>query len=344
MNNTIMWKEIFESADAVKVCLAENEKTVAAAAAAFAAMKPTQIIFAARGTSDHASTYGKYLIETTMGMPVGLSACSVITAYGATVNYAGTCVIGVSQSGEGQDVYEVLAAAKKSGALTISITNEPDSKIAKVADYHLYCACGKEISVAATKTFIMQLLLVTQLTAALANKPELLDGIECAVKDTLARSAEVEALAYRYRFMNECFVLSRGLGYPLALETALKIQETCYVRAKAYPVSDFQHGPFAMVEANTACFLIAVDKHTDGDVEHTIDRLNGVGADIYLVTNKPELFAKAKTGVLLPDWCEGIPGLFAAALCAQMFASTLSLAKGNNPDAPRGLAKVTITR
>ena len=344
MNNTIMWKEIFESGDAVKVCLDKNAAVVRSAVESFKARKPAQIIFAARGTSDHASTYGKYLIETTTGIPVGLAACSVVTLYGAKVDYSNACVIGVSQSGEGQDVYEVLAAAKASGALTISITNEPESKIAKIADYHLYCACGKEISVAATKTFIMQLLLVTQFTAELSGKPELLDNIERAVRETLGRADEVAALSTRYRFMNECFVLARGLGYPLALETALKIQETCYVRARAYPVSDFQHGPFAMVENNTAVFMIAVDKATDADVEHTINRLNDVGADIYLVTNKPELFRKAATGVLLPDWCEGIPGLFAAAVCAQVFASNLSLAKGNNPDAPRGLAKVTVTR
>lgn len=344
MNNTIMWKEIMEQADAIPYCLSINQEKIAAIAQAVATNRPSQIIYVARGTSDHAATFGKYLMEIECGIPVGLSACSVLTAYQGKIQYQNAMVVAISQSGAGRDVFEVLHAAKEAGALTVAITNEEDSIIAREAAYHLFCGCGEEISVAATKTFIMQLLLVTQLTAAVARKPALLDNIERSARAILARSEEVAALAPRYRFMGECFVLSRGLGYPLAMETALKIQETCYVKAKAYSVADFQHGPFAMVEQNTPVFLIAVDRHTDGDVEATLDRLNSVGADTFVVTNKQAILDKATVGVLLPDWCEGIPGCFAAAAVAQMFASTLALAKGNNPDAPRGLAKVTITR
>lgn len=347
MNSTIMWKEIFEQADAIPNVIQQNRRTVAALAGKVKEAGVSQIVFVARGTSDHAATFGKYLLEISTGIPVGLSAASVCTIYGSQLCYQGALVIGVSQSGAGVDVCEVLKSAKKGGAITAAITNDDSSIIAKAADYHLHCACGEEISVAATKTFVSQLLLVTMLAAALSGKPELeavLPEIEKASRYVLSLSQQVEQLALRYRFMSECFVLSRGLGYPIALETGLKIQETCYVKAKAYSVADFKHGPFAMVDSNTPVYLIGVDRRVNGDIAATLDRLNEVGADSLVVTNDKGIYEKATVGVLLPEWCDGITGCFAAAAIAQMFASTLSLLKGNNPDAPRGLKKVTITR
>lgn len=348
MNNTTMWKEIFEQPRAISDCLASNKAIIDDLAKKFKEFKPSSVIIAARGTSDHVATYAKYLFEIYCHIPVSLAAPSVMTLYNAQVDMSRCLVIGISQSGAAADALEVLECAAKEGALTVSITNNTESKMAKAAQYHLFCNAGLEKSVAATKTFGTQLCLITMLIAAISGNAAVtaaLDKIRPAVESALAMSGEIEEIAKRYRFMRECFVLSRGIIYPIGMETALKIQETCYIRAKAYAVSDFQHGPFAMVDNEIPVILLAVDEHSDKDVRDILVRLKEErSADTLIISNKADLVAQSSNGLKIPDWCEGIPGAFAAAVLAQMFACTLAVSKGNNPDAPRGLKKVTVTR
>ena len=348
MNNTTMWKEIFEQPRAISDCLAFNKKTVDELAAKIREFKPSSVIIAARGTSDHVATYAKYLFEIYCHIPVSLAAPSVMTLYSAQVDMSKCLVMGISQSGAAADALEVLESAEKQGALTVSITNNQDSNMAKAARFHLFCDAGLEKSVAATKTFGTQLCLITMLISALSGSAAVtsaLDKLRPAVESVLAMSSEIEELAKRYRFMRECFVLARGIIYPIGMETALKIQETCYIRAKAFAISDFQHGPFAMVDSEIPVFLLAVDEHSDQDVQNILNRLKDCGADTLIISNKSSLVGQTSgSAIKVPDWCEGIPGAFAAAVFAQMFACALSVSKGNNPDAPRGLKKVTVTR
>lgn len=347
MNPTIMWKEIGEQPEALKRCEEANRSVIRELAQHIREFDPSCVIIAARGTSDHVATYAKYLIEIYCHIPVCLSAPSVMTLYGSPVDMSRCLVIGISQSGMAEDVLEVMQTARKQGAVVVGVTNEPDSRIARNCDYHLYCAAGPEKSVAATKTFTMQLYLMTLLVEALSSHPVVRAGLEKipqAVESALALESRIEEKSACYRLMNECFVLSRGLLYPLAMETALKIQETCYIRARAYAVSDFQHGPFAMVDRQIPVILLAADEHSDRDIVDMIHRLKEQSVDILLITNKQRILDETGNGFKLPDGCEGIPGAFACGVIAQMFACSLAVRKGNNPDAPRGLRKVTITR
>ena len=344
---TLMEKEIKEQPEVLKTCIEKNRAVLKQIGEAYKKANPTFAVVAARGTSDHAATFFKYLAGVYAGLPVDLAAPSVITAYNSAPNFKNALVIGVSQSGKAADVLSVIKTAKEQGAITIAITNFEDSPLAKEAEFHLNCSAGLEKSVAATKTYTSQLMLLSQIVAVITDSKELaekLDKVSGIVENILKDTSDIDKLVTRYCFMNECFVLGRGFLYPAAMEAALKIQETSYVRARSYPVSDFHHGPFAMVNEGMPIFFIAADTKTDNDVCEMMDKAKGVGAEIIAITNKEEIAKKADFSLMLPKEAEGEIAIFAAAVVSQMFACRLSVLKGNNPDSPRGLNKVTITK
>ena len=344
---TLMEKEIMEQPRALVDCENVNKETMDKLVAELKATNPTHIVLAARGTSDHAGTYFKYLCEVFKGIPVSLAAPSVVTAYGGKLNLKDAVVIAVSQSGAAADALEVVKAGNACGCTTVAITNFPDSVVAKEAKFHLWCNCGLEKSVAATKTYMTSLYLLAEIVAKWSEDKgllEMLPKIEGLVAETLKDVSYFTELAARFRFMEECFYLSRGYMYPMAMEAALKTQETCYVRARSYAVSDFHHGPFAMIRDNMPVFFFACDKATDKDVVEMIDKVKGAGAETIVISNKQEIADKGDIAIKLPDAAEGPAAIFAGAACAQMFACRLAAAKGLNPDAPRGLTKVTVTK
>ena len=151
-------------------------------------------------------------------------------------------------------------------------------------------------------------------------------------------------MAHRYRFMNECFILARGMNYPIALEFGIKTQETSFVRSRAYSVANFTHGPIAMLRDFIPVFVLATDSATDENTCEIIKRLKNQRCDVCVITNKQEIADLAGgNAVLLPPECEGVAGGFACATVIQLFACELSVQRGNNPDAPEGLTKVTVT-
>ena len=345
---TLMQKEIFEQPRALEECINFNRETLESLVKTLKEKNVSNVVVAARGTSDHAGIYGKYLIESLVGVPVGLSACSVVTLYGGKIDYKNMLVIGISQSGAAADVLAVLNQAKACGAVTVSVTNTLGSALADSADYHLYCDAGLESSVAATKTFGTQLYLMAHLACMWAGRQDLLEelkGVPALVQKVLDKNDEIARIAVRYRFMDECFILSRGINYPLALEATLKIQETNYVRAKAYPISDFHHGPFAMVSEGMPVFLYMSDGPAKADSMEMVKKLQGVGADLFVVSDDADLIKEGALGFQIPD-CKGSDMLaaFAFAAFAQLFACNLTSVKGRNPDAPRGLKKITVTK
>src|SRR3989442_5737915 len=208
------------------------------------------IVLVARGSSDNAELFGRYLLEITTGIPVSLSAPSVYTLYQAKLNLKRALVIGVSQSGEGEDINRVLEIARERGAFTVGITNEPASSMAGIVDETLLMHGGKERSVAATKTFTGQMLLFYLLAAALAKDGRTIDYQ--TIPDLAGRALEqkpaIIELVQRYVFMENCVVVGRGLAYANAYEFALKLMETCYVVAERFSSADFLHGPVAMIE------------------------------------------------------------------------------------------------
>jgi len=342
-----MWFEIQEQPQVLKNCLEKNQNTLISLAQVLKEREINHVIIAARGTSDHAAIYAKYLIEIKMGIPVTLAAPSVFTLYNKTLLFNNSLVIGISQSGKAADVLEVIRAAKVQGVPTLSVTNDEASPLAQEAQFHLYCAAGVEKSVAATKTFTSQIYLLAQLVALWSGdeafKAELA-RVPALITQIIENADQVKNKVERYRFMNECFVLARGINYAIALEGALKIQETTYVRAKAYATSDFHHGPFAMVDDHMPVVIFAPQGPSLKDIHEMIQKLKNAGADLLIVSNDAETLAMGNCSLEIPSEVNDFISPFVNVVTAQIFACNLAKLRGLNPDAPRGLSKVTITR
>jgi glucosamine--fructose-6-phosphate aminotransferase (isomerizing) len=301
------------------------------------------VVLVARGSSDNACQLGRYLIEITNGIPVSLSAPSVYTLYKAKLNLQRALVIGVSQSGEGDDINQVLESAKNSGAFTLGITNESDSTMAKIADETLLIHAGREKSVAATKTYTGQMLHFYMLASQLADKKIAFEKIPQFCEQVLQLKSKVEELVQRYVFMENCVVVGRGVNYGNSYELALKLMETCYVVAERFSSADFFHGPLAIIERRFPVILFApagVTKQSNIDL---LKRLQELHADSLAITNDEEIAGLSSRALLMPkeidDFLSPIPNI----IPAQLFAALLSEAKGINPDAPRSLSKVTKT-
>jgi Glucosamine 6-phosphate synthetase, contains amidotransferase and phosphosugar isomerase domains len=342
-----MWKEILEQPEVLKNCRKTNAELIKKVAEEIKSRDIRSVVIAARGTSDNAAIYGKYLFETLLGIPVVLAAPSVVTVYGGSLRLQNSLVIGISQSGKAGDAAEIIRAGNSCGAVTVTITNYVDSPLAGLSTYHLFCAAGDEKSVAATKTFTAQMYLLAMLATELAGKRELKEEFERVpenISKAFALADTVAETVQRYRFMKECFVLARGFNYPIALEAALKIQESSYIRAKAFATSDFYHGPMAMIEKDMPVIVFAPHGPSLADVTDMIKKLKESGADLLVVSDLDEICALGNCALRIPETESDCTSVFVNAAVAQMFACRLSLLKGLNPDEPRMLHKVTITR
>lgn len=312
--------------------------------------RPRWIILAARGTSDNAAVFGRYLIEITTGIPVSLAAPSVVTLYHRELDFRDALVIGISQSGESTDTNAYLEEARRGGALTLGITNEPASSITRAADYIVLSQAGAEQSVAATKTYSCQLMAMYLLACALDGhcRLEPLRRIPETVERTLALESEVAAATPPYTYAGRALSVGRGLNFANALEFGLKLMETCYVVAERFSAADLMHGPIAMIERGFPVFAFAPAGVTWPSISEVLRRVREVGARTLMLTDSP---ATAQTGgsILLPACPPGPPGLedlytpIPYIVPAQLFAAHLAEAKGLNPDQPRTLQKVTRT-
>ncbi|CAN5724763.1 SIS domain-containing protein [soil metagenome] len=301
------------------------------------------IVIAARGSSDNASLFGRYLLEITTGIPVSLSAPSVYTLYDAEINLSRAMVIGVSQSGEGIDINQVLEKAKKSGAFTLGITNEADSSMAKIADETLLIHAGREKSVAATKTYTGQILHFYLLAEAVSGKNLSVEQIPKYTQESLSFRNEIEQIVQRYLFMENCVVVGRGLNYGNSYELALKLMETCYVVAERFSSADFFHGPLAVVERRFPVILFAPKGVTKQSNLDLLNRLKELHADSFSITNDDEIAAASSINLKLSNEINEFLSPIPFIVPAQLFAALLAEAKGINPDEPRSLSKVTKT-
>ena len=303
------------------------------------------IVLVARGSSDNAALFGRYLLEITTGIPVSLSAPSVHTLYRAKLNLQHALVVGVSQSGEGEDINEVLENARAGGAYTLGITNEPSSAMVRFVDETLLMHGGRERSVAATKTFTGQMLIFYMLAEALAQtKPA---WSYAAIPDFAARSLEQQPaileLVQRYVFMENCVVVGRGLAYANAYELALKLMETCYVVAERFSSADFLHGPVSMVERHFPVILFAPPGVMLPGVKSLIGRLRELRADSLVITSDLEAAASCTRAIIMPKEIDEFVAPIPYIIPGQLFAALLAEAKGLDPDQPRSLSKVTRT-
>jgi glucosamine--fructose-6-phosphate aminotransferase (isomerizing) len=316
--------------------------------------RPRFIVLAARGTSDNAAQFGRYLLEVGTGIPVSLAAPSIFTLYEASLDLRDALVVAISQSGESTDTNLVLERARAQGSLTVGITNEKDSTLAKLAEHVLLVQAGREKSVAATKTYTGQLLMVYLLAYALGARIRIDDlrHIPEWTSAALRLEKEIAARAPRYRFMDHTVVVGRGLNYSNAFEFALKLMETCYVVAERFSSADFLHGPIAIVEQSFPVFLFGPAGVTWGSMKGMIEKLKEKRAETMIITDRSNA-AAAKAGdrsVVIParlahrgplpiEVYTPIPYI----IPAQLFAACLAPEKGLDPDRPRGLSKVTQT-
>jgi len=348
MNMTKMLHEIFQQPMVLEGIENENKAVLEKLVEELNSKNIDHAVLSARGSSDHAAVYGQYLLGIYKGVVSALAIPSCITLYGGKPDMSHDLVIGISQSGKAADAIAVLETAKNQGAVTVAITNDEESPLAKIAKYHLFCNTGHEASVAATKTFTAQMYLLALLAAYWSANAELLDVLRKLPQSlktaTDSISADIGQNVERFRYMNEGFVLARGLCYPVALEMALKIQETCYIKMQGYAVSDFYHGPLAQVNPDVPVILLAPEGEAFEDSEAMIDRITSMGTQVMVVTDDKALSQKYENSVLLPAQGSEVASAFLFTVFAQCFAESLSVSKGLNPDSPRALKKVTITK
>ena len=340
-----MLQEIAEQPAALEKTIAEECEKVRRLAQAVRGRDIDLIVLVARGSSDNAALFGRYLLEITTGIPVSLSAPSVHTLYHAKLNLKHALVIGVSQSGEGEDINLVLDNARACGAFTIGITNEPASSMVQLVDETLLMHGGKERSVAATKTFTGQMLLFYMLASALANRGAAIDyqSIPNLAAQALEQKPAMVELVQRYVFMENCVVVGRGLAYANAYEFALKLMETCYVVAERFSSADFLHGPVAMIERHFPVILFAPPGAMLPGTKDLIDRLRELNADTLVITGDLDAAAKCTRSIIMSREIDEFLAPIPYIIPAQMFAALLAEAKGLDPDKPRSLSKVTRT-
>src|SRR6185436_9753301 len=299
---SLMLQEIAEQPAALERTIAEERAKIAKLGNLLKARDIHLIVLVARGSSDNAALFGRYLLEITTGIPVSLSAPSVYTIYNAELRLDHALVVGVSQSGEGEDINHVLESARRSGAYTIGITNEPGSSMTRLVDETLLTHGGRERSVAATKTFTGQMLLFYMLAAELARNalPFSYEAIPEFVTGALEQKPAISELVERYVFMENCVVVGRGLAYANAYELALKLMETCYVVAERFSSADFLHGPLAMVERHFPVILFAPPGAMLQDVKNLIARLRELHADTLGITSDLSAAGDCTRAIIMP--------------------------------------------
>jgi len=369
---TLMLQEIQEQPVALQRTL-DNTKDMARRVALEAQGRGvSMVLLAARGTSDHAALYAQYLFQYLNGIPVALATPSLYTLYGASLRLEQTLVIGISQSGESPDIVEVVAQARAAGALTVGVTNHEMSLLANTAEYTLLCHAGPERSVAATKTYTTTCLVLAMLSAFMLGGEALQESIE-RIPDIVTAALESEAhiaqIAARYVYARDCVVLGRAFQYSTARETALKLEETCYIVATPFSTADFRHGPAALIERGLPVIVFAPPGRTSADSLALLQWLRERGADSLVIAEEEQVLALATVPIqlTLPTVMNGIVhrtgdvsggkdtkkatatsitellAPFAYIVPGQLFAQHLALQKGLNPDSPRSLSKITRT-
>jgi glucosamine--fructose-6-phosphate aminotransferase (isomerizing) len=348
-----MLEETRQQPEALAKTLYEGLGTLQELQRRFESRRPRLVVLVARGTSDNAAQFGRYLIEITTRIPVSLTAPSVLTLYECPLDLTDALVVAISQSGESTDTNAVLEDARSRGAVTVGITNEPHSTMARLAEHTLLARAGREESVAATKTYSCQLLALYLLACALGGAVDLevLHRVPEWTDRVLELEERVGEIAERYAFMTRAVAVGRGLNYANALELGLKLMETCYVVAERFSSADLMHGPIALVERSFPVFVFAPAGVTWPSTSSVLDRLEELKAEILVITDEgnPQACARPARMIPLPvtmvssvgplDLYTPIPYI----IPAQLFAAQLAAIKGLNPDRPRTLQKVTRT-
>lgn len=307
---------------------------------------PRYVFLAARGTSDHAGLYAKYLLGSANRLPLALAATSLFSVYGKPPDLRGAWVLGISQSGQSPDILSVMEEGRRQGCPTLAIVNDPASPMARAAEHVIDISAGVEEAVAATKTYTAQLMAVAMLSVALSGEAwrcAQLAAVPDRIKEVLRLDAAIRQMAERFRAMTQCVVLGRGFNFASAFEWSLKLKELAYVVAAPYSSADFQHGPIAIVSPGFPVLAIAPKDEVLPDLLKVLRRLKDeCGAELVVISDDAEALGLADAPIRIPEgpaWTSPMVAIVAA----QLFCYHLTRAKGYDPEAPRGLNKVTRT-
>jgi glutamine---fructose-6-phosphate transaminase (isomerizing) len=320
--------------------LLDRRAGIEGAAKALGADRAAGFALVARGSSDHAAAYGRYLLETATGRPVSLVAPSLHTLYRIDADYREWIVVAVSQSGRTPEIIETTRRLGSAGARTIAITNEADSPLAAAVDALVDLGAGVERAVPATKTVTATMLAMVLLgTSAgrLSVSAEDLEQVPGRVAEVLRDAGPAEDAARALRDADRLVVAARGFLYPAALECALKVRETTGVAAEAYSTADLRHGPIAAVDQDDHALVLAVVGPAADDAGRLVRELAGRGAHVLRMGDA------AGADLPLPAALPELLAPVAAVVRGQQLAHALALGRGIDPDAPRGLSKVTAT-
>jgi glucosamine--fructose-6-phosphate aminotransferase (isomerizing) len=339
-DQTLMFSESAEGGDAVRRFLDHNAETLKRLGAWLRANPPRSVTTCARGSSDHAATYGKYLIETLVGVPTSSAALSVSSIYAAPVVAGDSLCIAISQSGRSPDLLTAVTAHKEAGAHIVVLVNDETSPLAALADTLLPLKAGPEKSVAATKSYIASLAALAAITAYWAEDAELTAALDTLPKQLKAAfthdwTAALDVL----RNARNLFVIGRGYGFAVAQEAALKLKETCALHAEAFSSAEVRHGPMAIVDDGFPVLAFATSDAAGDGVRDVAAEFVARGAAVLLAADTP-----LDGAVNLP--ADTASPALEPVLQIQSFyklANSLSLARGLDPDSPPHLNKVTKT-
>ncbi|MCA0272451.1 MAG: SIS domain-containing protein [Proteobacteria bacterium] len=339
-HKSLMYQEIREIPAAVQRLLDESGPAIREAANAALTLDPSVIVTVARGSSDHACTYLKYVAELTLGLPVASVGPSVSSIYGAKLKLPNALCISVSQSGKSPDIVDLAGAARAGGAMTLAITNDAASPLAQAADRVIDIMAGPERSVAATKTFVTSAVAGLALLAEWQQDRALLAAI-AALPERLARACAADwgALGAVMATESSLFTIARGPSFAMSGEAALKFKETCQVHAENYSSAEVMHGPVSIVGDGFPVLAFAAADAAEEAVAGIADAMAGKGARVFATTNKVKS-ASVLPAVRTDHW---LTDPLALIVSFYAMVEKVAIARGINPDAPRHLRKVTET-
>lgn len=346
---TRMFQEAASSSDAVRAQLQHDAAAVAAIGAKLRRLNPRTVITCARGSSDHAATYAKYLIETRVGVLTASAAPSISSVYGALQDLRGCLFIAISQSGRSPDLLASVAAAKAAGATILALCNSPDAPLLAAADLVIELRAGVETSVAATKSYLATLTALIRMVAAWTQDAVLESAVDTlpALMDrgwALDWSAALRALESAAHL----YVVGRGLGLGAAQETALKCKETCGLHAEAFSSAELRHGPYALLGPGFPALLFAQRDATQAGVEDLGLELARRGVPVFIAGARD---ADARATALRDAGAAILPSIESSAEVAPILLvqsayrliATLAIRRGFDPDHPAHLHKITET-
>ena len=338
-----LWTEIHEQPEVLERAARANLATLRSVARYVTARSPSWILVAARGTSDNAARYAQYVWGVRNRIPVALATPSVFSVYRTPPALDGGLVVGISQSGESPDLVAVLDEANTQGCPTVAITNRPDSPLGRTADACVPLHAGDERSVAATKTYLAELGAIAMFSDALAGTDSRIGDLNTPIAEVLATSDHIRDVAEGFTDDAAAAVIGRGFNYATSHEWALKLQELTYLPALAFSSADFLHGPVSLVSSRFPVLAVAPSGAVHGGIHALLRRLVGeLASRVAVISDVSATLDLTVSAIPIPtveEWLSPI----VATVAAQLFSYHLAVARGNDPDAPRTITKITRT-